>query len=91
MHAFLYWTYLGGSPDSSTHPLDEPPIKGGLGGRQDPVPTLRTPKEADTPSSCLGQLGPWAGQRTLAPKTVNLQRVTCVEGWFEIVQDDTGE
>lgn len=53
--------------------------------------TLWNQKEPDTPSSCLWQLGPGAGQQSLAPKIVDLQQAMCREGWFEIVQDDSVE
>lgn len=67
------------------------PIKGSLGGRQDPVAALRKQNEPHTPSPCLWQLGPWAAPWSFAPKTVDLQLVMYSGEWFEIVQDGSDE
>lgn len=64
---------LGGVQD----PLDKSLIKGeGLGGRKDSGAALWRQKEPDTSSSCLWQLGPWAGQWSFAPKTESPQVIT---------------
>lgn len=75
MHAFLYWTYFGSCPDLSTRPLGKPPIKEGMSGRPDPMPTLWKQKE---PSYFLCHLGPCAGQQSLAPEIVDLQQAMCM-------------
>lgn len=92
IHAFHYWTYFGDSPGPQRPPpLEKPPIKGGLGGRQDPMSSLGKQKELDAPSLYLWPLKPWAGQWSPAPKTLALQQVTHVEEWLETVQDVSGE
>lgn len=67
------------------------PIKGSLGGRQDPVAAPWKQNEPNTPSLCLWQLGPWATQWSFAPKTMDLQQVTHTGEWFKIVQDGSDE